>query len=145
MRWLCSGRPVSAGPEGRSPQDQGGSGVGSRLLGLQLPLPQDNCGGPGVGHGMRQHVLPVQNIPLGTPGHKVPPPGITGVARNAGGAKNLLHKAIEWPHMRQWAFEALVLQSPWGVLLHSLPGCTKTTLARAAGGTASVAFLLLQP
>ena len=37
------------------------------------------------------------------------------------------------------------LSAPRGILLHGPPGCAKTTLARAAAGSAGVAFLSLAP
>ncbi|KAL3811002.1 hypothetical protein ACHAXA_002279 [Cyclostephanos tholiformis] len=67
------------------------------------------------------------------------------IAGDAGGAKRALREAIEWPRTRRRAFEALGLSPPRGVLLHGPPGCAKTTLARAAAGSAGVAFLSLGP
>jgi SpoVK/Ycf46/Vps4 family AAA+-type ATPase len=67
------------------------------------------------------------------------------IAGDAGGAKQSLRQAIEWPRTRNAAFKALGLSPPRGVLLHGPPGCAKTTLARAAAGSAGVAFLSLSP
>ena len=67
------------------------------------------------------------------------------IAGDAGGAKIALRQAIEWPRTRKAAFKALGLSPPRGVLLHGPPGCAKTTLARAAAGSAGVAFLSLSP
>ena len=67
------------------------------------------------------------------------------ITNNAKGAKHVLHKAIKWLHMQRQAFKALGLQPPQEVLLHSLPGCAKTKLVRAAANAAGVAFLLLGP
>ena len=53
--------------------------------------------------------------------------------------------AIEWPRTRKKAYSALGLSPPRGVLLHGPPGCAKTTLARAAAGSAGVSFLSLAP
>ena len=67
------------------------------------------------------------------------------IAGDCGGAKFALRQAIEWPRTRKDAFKALGLSPPRGVLLHGPPGCAKTTLARAAAGSAGVAFLSLSP
>ncbi|MEW5302448.1 MAG: hypothetical protein WDW36_005234 [Sanguina aurantia] len=52
-----------------------------------------------------------------------------------------LQQAVEWPLRHRDAFERMGLTPPRGVLLHGPPGCSKTTLARAAA-TASGATLL---
>ena len=67
------------------------------------------------------------------------------IAGDAGGAKTELRIAIEWPRTRKAAYKALCLSPPRGVLLHGPPGCAKTTLARAAAGSAGVSFLSLAP
>ena len=67
------------------------------------------------------------------------------IAGDVGGAKIALRQAIEWPRTRRAAFNELGLSPPRGVLLHGPPGCAKTTLARAAAGSAGVAFLSLSP
>jgi SpoVK/Ycf46/Vps4 family AAA+-type ATPase len=67
------------------------------------------------------------------------------IAGTAGGAKTALRQAMEWPRLRRDAFRALGLQPPRGILLFGPPGCAKSTLARAAAGTAGVAFLSLSP
>ncbi|KAL7497987.1 hypothetical protein ACHAWT_006842 [Skeletonema menzelii] len=67
------------------------------------------------------------------------------IAGDAGGAKTALRIAIEWPRTRKEAYSALGLSPPRGVLLHGPPGCAKTTLARAAAGSAGVSFLSLAP
>lgn len=59
--------------------------------------------------------------------------------------KTALRQAIEWPRQKKAVFEVLGLSSPRGVLLHGPPGCSKTTLARAAAGATGVAFLSLNP
>lgn len=55
--------------------------------------------------------------------------------------KRRLQQAVEWPLQHADAFERLGLTAPRGVLLHGPPGCSKTSLARAAA-TASGATLL---
>ena len=54
-------------------------------------------------------------------------------------------QAIEWPRTKKKAFQRLGLAPPRGILLHGPPGCAKTTLARAAAGSESIAFLSLSP
>eukprot|EP00956_Cyclotella_meneghiniana_P000102 scaffold195_cov95-Cyclotella_meneghiniana.AAC.4 len=67
------------------------------------------------------------------------------IAGDVGGAKQALKQAIEWPRTHKDAFNALGLSPPRGFLMHGPPGCAKTTLARAAAGSANVAFLSLSP
>lgn len=67
------------------------------------------------------------------------------IAGDCGGAKLSLQQAIEWPRSRRKAYQALNLEVPRGVLLYGPPGTGKTLLARAAAGSARVAFLSLAP
>jgi len=67
------------------------------------------------------------------------------IAGDAGGAKRALRQAMEWPRTKSRAYQALGLTPPRGILLHGPPGCSKTTLARAAAGATAVAFVSLSP
>jgi len=67
------------------------------------------------------------------------------IAGDAGGAKTALRRAVEWPKTKRKEFASLGLNPPRGILLHGPPGCAKTTLVRAAAGSAGVAFLSLSP
>ncbi|CAJ1931505.1 unnamed protein product [Cylindrotheca closterium] len=67
------------------------------------------------------------------------------VVGDPGGAKTALRQAVEWPRQKKGAFEDLGLTPPRGILLHGPPGCSKTTLARAAAGASGVGFLSMNP
>ncbi|OEL12565.1 Cell division control protein 48-like protein B [Dichanthelium oligosanthes] len=63
-----------------------------------------------------------------------------------GGLKDLkkeLQKAVEWPIKRAAAFDRLGIPPVRGVLLHGPPGCSKTTLAKAAAHAAQASFFSL--
>ena len=55
--------------------------------------------------------------------------------------KRQLRRAVEWPLNHADAFGRLGVTPPTGVLLHGPPGCSKTTLARAAAGGAGATFV----
>ncbi|KAJ1701580.1 hypothetical protein LUZ63_001359 [Rhynchospora breviuscula] len=60
-----------------------------------------------------------------------------------GGLKDLkkkLQQAVEWPIKHGKAFERLGISPVRGVLLHGPPGCSKTTLAKAAAHAANASF-----
>ena len=67
------------------------------------------------------------------------------IAGDPGFSKTLLRQAIEWPRLKKESFKQLGLNPPRGILLHGPPGCSKTTLARAAAGASGVAFFSLSP
>lgn len=56
------------------------------------------------------------------------------------GVKDALRRAVEWPLRHADAFSRMGLSAPRGVLMHGPPGCSKTTLARAAATAAKASF-----
>lgn len=63
-----------------------------------------------------------------------------------GGLKDLkkkLQQAVEWPIKHAAAFARLGIEPVRGILLHGPPGCSKTTLAKAAAHAAQAAFFSL--
>ncbi|CAK7355931.1 unnamed protein product [Dovyalis caffra] len=60
-----------------------------------------------------------------------------------GGLKDLkkkLQQAVEWPIKHSAAFARMGISPIRGVLLHGPPGCSKTTLAKAAANAAQASF-----
>ncbi|KAF5839903.1 P-loop containing nucleoside triphosphate hydrolase protein [Dunaliella salina] len=57
--------------------------------------------------------------------------------------KKRLRQAVEWPLCHPEAFQRLGLAPPRGVLLYGPPGCSKTTLARAAASASKATLLPL--
>ncbi|XP_030959456.1 cell division control protein 48 homolog B-like [Quercus lobata] len=63
-----------------------------------------------------------------------------------GGLKDLkkkLRQAVEWPIKHSAAFSRLGISPIRGILLHGPPGCSKTTLAKAAADAAQASFFSL--
>lgn len=63
-----------------------------------------------------------------------------------GGLKDLkkkLQQAVEWPIKHSAAFSRLGVSPVRGILLHGPPGCSKTTLAKAAAHAAQASFFSL--
>ncbi|XP_030956888.1 cell division control protein 48 homolog B-like [Quercus lobata] len=63
-----------------------------------------------------------------------------------GGLKDLkkkLRQAVEWPIKHSAAFSRLGVSPVRGILLHGPPGCSKTTLAKAAAHAAQASFFSL--
>lgn len=66
--------------------------------------------------------------------------------KDIGGLKDVktkLEQAIEWPMKHPAAFSRLGITPIRGILLHGPPGCSKTTLAKAAANAANVPFFSL--
>lgn len=64
-----------------------------------------------------------------------------------GGLKDLkkkLQQAVEWPLKHSEAFSRLGVSPVRGILLHGPPGCSKTTLAKAAAHAAQASFFSLR-
>ncbi|KAG8487488.1 hypothetical protein CXB51_016237 [Gossypium anomalum] len=57
--------------------------------------------------------------------------------------KKKLQQAVEWPIKHSAAFARLGISPMRGVLLHGPPGCSKTTLAKAAAHAAQASFFSL--
>ena len=55
-----------------------------------------------------------------------------------------LQKAVEWPIKRAAAYGRLGIAPVRGVLLHGPPGCSKTTLAKAAAHASQASFFSLR-
>lgn len=65
---------------------------------------------------------------------------------DVGGLKDLkkkLQKAVEWPLKHSAAFSRLGVLPVRGILLHGPPGCSKTTLAKAAAHAAQASLFSL--
>jgi SpoVK/Ycf46/Vps4 family AAA+-type ATPase len=58
-------------------------------------------------------------------------------------AKAKLRQAVEWPLRYSAAFTKFGLSAPRGILLYGPPGCSKTTLVRAAATAAGATFVSL--
>ncbi|CAH9123989.1 unnamed protein product [Cuscuta epithymum] len=59
------------------------------------------------------------------------------------GIKKKLQQAVEWPLRHSEAFAQLGVSPLHGILLHGPPGCSKTTLAKAAAHAAQASFFSL--
>lgn len=55
-----------------------------------------------------------------------------------------LQQAVEWPLKHSAAFSRLGVSPVRGILLHGPPGCSKTTLAKAAAHAAQASFFSLR-
>ncbi|WZZ73909.1 hypothetical protein YC2023_085279 [Brassica napus] len=61
---------------------------------------------------------------------------------DVGGLKDL-KQAVEWPIKHSAAFTKMGISPMRGILLHGPPGCSKTTLAKAAANAAQASFFSL--
>lgn len=55
-----------------------------------------------------------------------------------------LQQAVEWPIKHSTAFTRLGISPTRGVLLHGPPGCSKTTLVKAAAHASQACFYSLR-
>lgn len=55
-----------------------------------------------------------------------------------------LRQAVEWPIKHAGAFSRMGVSPLRGILLHGPPGCSKTTLAKAAAHAAQASFFSLR-
>jgi len=55
-----------------------------------------------------------------------------------------LQQAVEWPIKHAAAFSRFGISPVRGILLHGPPGCSKTTLAKAAAHAAQASFFSLR-
>ena len=60
-----------------------------------------------------------------------------------GEVKRRMRRAVEWPLLHASALRRLGVRAPRGILMHGPPGCSKTSLARAAAASAKASFLHL--
>ena len=63
----------------------------------------------------------------------------------ADAVKRRLQLAVEWPMRYSSTFKRLCVKPPRGILLHGPPGCSKTTLVKAAASHALSAFMRVTP
>mmetsp|Transcript_99148 Transcript_99148/g.300953 ORF Transcript_99148/g.300953 Transcript_99148/m.300953 type:complete len:723 (-) Transcript_99148:137-2305(-) len=60
------------------------------------------------------------------------------------GTKEALREAVEWPVRHAWAFEAMRIDPPRGVLLYGPPGCSKTMMAKAVATETEMNFVSIK-
>jgi len=58
--------------------------------------------------------------------------------------KQALKEAVEWPIRHAWAFEAMRIEPPRGVLLYGPPGCSKTMMAKAVATETEMNFVSIK-
>jgi SpoVK/Ycf46/Vps4 family AAA+-type ATPase len=68
---------------------------------------------------------------------------LSGISLFIHGQKKL-QQAVEWPIKHSAAFAGLGMSPVRGILLHGPPGCSKTTLAKAAAHAAQASFFSLR-
>lgn len=58
--------------------------------------------------------------------------------------KEALREAVEWPIKHAWAFQAMGVDPPRGVLLYGPPGCSKTMMAKAVATETEMNFVSIK-
>lgn len=58
--------------------------------------------------------------------------------------KEALREAVEWPIRHAWAFQAMDVDPPRGVLLYGPPGCSKTMMAKAVATETEMNFVSIK-
>merc|ERR1712232_244778 len=58
--------------------------------------------------------------------------------------KDALKEAVEWPIRHAWAFEAMRIDPPRGVLLYGPPGCSKIMMAKAVATETEMNFVSIK-
>lgn len=58
--------------------------------------------------------------------------------------KEALREAVEWPIKHAWAFRAMSMDPPRGVLLYGPPGCSKTMMAKAVATETEMNFVSIK-
>lgn len=121
--------------------------AGRRPRGADSPAP----GEEGEGGGASAAWAAVDACDLAEARAAVVPSALRAHTRNVAGTtwgdvgglaavKQELRQAVEWPLFRASLCRRLGVVAPRGILLHGPPGCSKTTLARAAAGATHAAF-----
>lgn len=58
--------------------------------------------------------------------------------------KEALREAVEWPIKHAWAFDAMGVDPPRGILLYGPPGCSKTMMAKAVATETEMNFVSIK-
>lgn len=137
---VCRKAALSAMSRDRERASLGGAGGGDVV---------DPVGSPPGARGDARATIEIEDCKAAFA--EIPPSALRGVTvtvpttrwDDIGGVaqvKRRLQQAVEWPLLHADAFARLGLQAPRGVLLYGPPGCSKTTLVRAAACAARATF-----